>query len=496
MSHAVKLNLRYTIFDRTNGLYLYQRAVPEGAIWLLQRKKITVSLGKTVHEAMARYPEVHAKWQAAIDRAIESVRGEPDDEEFVDRVVVFLNAQAALAGGTLPEIDWTLNWLERDRLWARWQEWNVTRDQTRTGDALAGDNQDVLDRLVEGWKIFRAAFRARVELRAQLAVPLSTSQAPTRDGQIIMSLDEVRVKWEKERKRSVASKNDTKFMVDLFVATCGNLPVHEINASHRMALREVVQELKTRSRGKPRPMKAQSRNKLMRCLAGLGSYAEGVGVTSNPLRFKAFSVTDETVREGFEDSHLKQVFESKAWKVRSPKYRNFILWFFRIGAYTGARIGMIAQLRAEDVFERDGVWVIRFTYDGDEVVDGRQSKTRQIIVVPVADQLIKWGLLDLVEKRRGGQLFPEIKPDSNGQWSGRVSDKVSKVLRGAGLPKEFVGHSWRHTLIERLRGKAEDSIVKMITHPPKSKGSVWARYGRAEIATMQKAVNLLNYMVE
>jgi hypothetical protein len=99
MSAPVKLDLKYTVFDRANGVYLYQRAVPELAAPLLARKKLTISLGKSPHEARTRYLPIHTRWENAIQRAIASVVGEPDEDEFWDRLVEFLNAQAALAGG-------------------------------------------------------------------------------------------------------------------------------------------------------------------------------------------------------------------------------------------------------------------------------------------------------------------------------------------------------------------------------------------------------------
>lgn len=500
MITITKLGLRYTVFDRANWIWLYQREVPKEAIWLLQRKKITVSLGKVASEAMRRYGKVHAKWQDAIDRAVADVEGEPDDDEFVDRLVAFLNAQAALNGGTLPEIDWCLNWSERHTLWKRWQEWNAVRDghivgplaDAWPGNAYTGDNLEVLDRLIEGWKIFKGAFRARVELTAQLPAPLPNANTPTKDGQIVMSLTDVETKWRKEKTPSAANSGDTKRMVKLFVALNGNLPVHEITASHRLKFRDAVQQITDK---KGRSLKAQTQNKLMRTMAALGSFAEGLGViTANPLRAKGFEVTDEIIRESFTDDHLKIIFKSKAWKKRSPTYRKFIFWFFLIGAYTGARIGEIAQLRHEDISQHHGIWVIKFTFDHEE--GGQRNKTRVARLVPVADKLIELGFLKLAQRRKTGQVFPEVKPNKDGQWSANVSPPVSRVIRGSGLPKEFVGHSWRHTLISRLRGKAEDSVVKRITHEGGGKKSVWDRYGDVETAEMKRVVDLLTYKVE
>jgi hypothetical protein len=70
-----KLGLKYTTWDRTNGLYVYQRVVPENAVWLIQIKKINDSLGKTPAEAKAKYIHVHPKWEKRIRDRPASTRG-------------------------------------------------------------------------------------------------------------------------------------------------------------------------------------------------------------------------------------------------------------------------------------------------------------------------------------------------------------------------------------------------------------------------------------
>ena len=127
-----KLGLRYTTWDKTNRLYAYQRFVPERAIWFIQKKKIYVSLGQTEHEARTRYHEVHSRWEAAIQRGLALLAGEPDEDDLNYRIIQFLSASAARDGGVLREIDWELNWLEREAIWKRWQEWNEIHHQKRS----------------------------------------------------------------------------------------------------------------------------------------------------------------------------------------------------------------------------------------------------------------------------------------------------------------------------------------------------------------------------
>jgi integrase len=490
---AVKLEYPFTYWDKTLKRYIYQRPVPADAVWLIQRKKITNSLGKTPRDVHDRHPAIHLKWETSISRAIASLRGEPEQDDYWGRVIKFLSVEAARSGGALPEKDWELNGRERCKLWEAWRAWRTVHSPAEE-DLGSGWNEDHvierLDELVIAYKLVCASQRHRMDLTTQAPAPLTDSMVKTQDGQIVMSLEELRLKWEEERTtRSAASKGDVRNMVKLFTVTNGNLAIHEVTAAHRMAFRDAVQKMTGRWGRAP---KAQTKNKLMRALQGLGSYAVDLNViTINPLTFKPFAETDVVLRRPFMDEDLTRLFKSPAWAGRSKKYRTFIDWYFRIGAYTGARIGEVAQLRSEDVFEHHGVWVIRFTYDDEE---GLQNKTRETRLVPVADQLVRWGFLDFVKSRKG-QLFPVVKPNAAGNWSAYVSPKVNAMIRRAGFGREYVAHSWRHTLITRLRGKAEDSVVQRITHESGS-GSVWSKYGEVEIAEMRKAVNRIAYRVE
>jgi integrase len=483
-----KLGLKYTTWDAKNGVYLYQRILTGHLIDILQKKVVKVSLGSTPHEARARYLAVHTKWEGAIQRALESLRGEPEDDAEVERMVRFMNAEAARDGGTLREIDWELNWGERDTLWDRWAEWNLTQHRIKTGHHLDGDNDMVLDRLVETNKVFRAALKIRVNLSAQLPAPLAHSNMPAETGEIRLSMSQVEERWLNEKKRRATNIGDMKRMVSVFVAVNGNLPMREIAAFHQLAFRDHIQQL---------DIKPQSKNKLLRTISALGGYAHGIGaVTTNPLKFRFFQGGEETARESYEDEDLNKIFRSVVYKKRSQsdrKYANFIKWFFRLAPHTGARIGELAQLRAEDVYQHHGTWCIQLTNDEQT---GQSTKGKKTKLVPVAKGLINLGFLKFVKKVKTGQLFPEVIPSKDGIWSHRVSKEVNDVIRGNGFSKAYVAHGFRHTLKTRLRTAGViDTVSDFITHPGGKKSSIGAKYGKVEVAAMKKAVDALNYKV-
>src|SRR5580698_6331785 len=95
---------------------------------------------------------------------------------------------------SLREIDWSMNWSEREAILKRWQEWHEVHHQKQVEHYLVGDegeDEDPLARLIDGYKLFKAAYRARVNLSALLPAPLADSNVATEDGQTGVSLSEV-----------------------------------------------------------------------------------------------------------------------------------------------------------------------------------------------------------------------------------------------------------------------------------------------------------------
>ena len=96
---------------------------------------------------------------------------------------------------------------------------------TKVADFLGDEAFKDCSMLIVGWEVFRAALRRRVEISAQLPVPLPEAGIATQDGQMVMSLSDLEARWLKEKKKSVASTGDMIRMIKLFVATNGNLPI-------------------------------------------------------------------------------------------------------------------------------------------------------------------------------------------------------------------------------------------------------------------------------
>ncbi|MGK7062713.1 DUF6538 domain-containing protein [Bradyrhizobium sp. 1050_B9_N1_2] len=110
-------------------------------------------------------------------------------------------------------------------------------------------------------------------------------------------------------------------------------------------------------------------------------------------------------KRSFTDEEAKIILRAARFEKDSVK--RWVPW---IGAYTGARLSEICQLRCEDVLKIDEVWCIKFAPEAGSLKTSGSER-----VVPVHPALIDSGLLNYVSKVRSGPLFAELSPDKFGK---------------------------------------------------------------------------------
>jgi integrase len=112
--------------------------------------------------------------------------------------------------------------------------------------------------------------------------------------------------------------------------------------------------------------------------------------------------------------------------------RRWIPW---LAAYSGARLGEIAQLQKADVRQQQSVWMIGFP--------GAYERR----FVPVHPHLIEQGFIAFVEQAADGSLFYDapVARRSVEPWDRVVAD-YGKWIRSLGLtdPNLVPAHAWRH----------------------------------------------------
>jgi integrase len=136
-------------------------------------------------------------------------------------------------------------------------------------------------------------------------------------------------------------------------------------------------------------------------------------------------------------------------------------WLPWVLAYTGARVGEIAQLRKQDVRRVGSHWEIHIDPEAGTV------KTDQARDVPVHPALVQEGFIDFVKSAEAGYLFvrPNAKTgDVLGPLRG-VENRVREFVRGIVTDRKVdPNHGWRHLFITRCRAAGvSPELRRMIT---------------------------------
>jgi integrase len=164
--------------------------------------------------------------------------------------------------------------------------------------------------------------------------------------------------------------------------------------------------------------------------------------------------------------------------------RRWVPW---LCAYTGARVGEMAQLRTDDVLEVEGVWCLRITPEAGRV------KTNEARVVPLHPHLIEQGFLDVVRANAGGPLFYDPsrrRVDSEGnRHVKKVGERLAAWVRddvGITDPNLQPNHGWRHLFKARSYEVVEERMADALQgHAPATTGRA---YGAPPIAAKAEAI--------
>jgi integrase len=167
-------------------------------------------------------------------------------------------------------------------------------------------------------------------------------------------------------------------------------------------------------------------------------------------------------------------------------------WLPWLCAYSGARVGELAQLRKEDVRVQDGVWLLHVTPEAGRV------KTKEARVIPIHGHIIEQGFLAEVESQPPGPLFynPDNRraPDDaeDNRHVKKVGERLAKWVRETvGITDHGIkpNHAWRHlfsTLAEEA-GISERTYNAIQGHAP---ANVGRKYGSTTVKARAEAMAL------
>lgn len=134
----------------------------------------------------------------------------------------------------------------------------------------------------------------------------------------------------------------------------------------------------------------------------------------------------------------------------TPEHRLARRWVPWLCAYTGARVGEMAQLRAEDVRQLEGVWTVRITPEAGGVKSGKFR------IVPLHSHLIEQGFLDVAAKSSGPLFYNPDRgrggKEGNPHYK-KVGERLGTWVRKLGVndPDVQPNHAWRHRFETAMR---------------------------------------------
>ncbi|ANY19654.1 Phage integrase family protein [Tsuneonella dongtanensis] len=135
-------------------------------------------------------------------------------------------------------------------------------------------------------------------------------------------------------------------------------------------------------------------------------------------------------------------------------------WLPWLCAYTGARVGEMAQLRAGDVAQaHDGIWYVTITPEAGTQKGGFARK------VSLHPHLIEQGFVEAIRGRKGPLFYdPSLKKlgsKGNPQHK-KVAQRVADWVRSLGITDRELqpNHGWRHRFITIARDIGMDPDVR------------------------------------
>ncbi|SDO92132.1 Integrase [Aureimonas jatrophae] len=167
--------------------------------------------------------------------------------------------------------------------------------------------------------------------------------------------------------------------------------------------------------------------------------------------------------------------------TRTSAAKRWVPW---LCAFTGARVGEIAQLRAEDVRIEGADWIIRITPDAGTV---KTNQAREVVLHP---QLVEMGFPTFAQRAARGHLF--LTPGNDGDVLGPLTglkNRLTEFVRSiVPDPRVQPNHGWRHRFSTMCRdAEINERVYNAIQgHAVKS---VADQYGDVTLKAISAAIH-------
>jgi integrase len=175
-------------------------------------------------------------------------------------------------------------------------------------------------------------------------------------------------------------------------------------------------------------------------------------------------------KRSFTDDEAKIILRA-ALGEKDP-VRRWVPW---LGAYSGARVSELCQLRAEDIIKLDGVWCMKLDPEAGSLKTSGSER-----VIPIHPALIDQGFLKFAATIKAGPLFAALSPDKFGKRGGNGTKMIGRFVRQLGLKDTRLSpsHSWRHRIktLGRKHGLAPDILNAITGHAAESDGDSYGEF--------------------
>nr|WP_244601369.1 MULTISPECIES: site-specific integrase [Rhodopseudomonas] len=193
-----------------------------------------------------------------------------------------------------------------------------------------------------------------------------------------------------------------------------------------------------------------------------------VGIVSTRTRESRRTERPDEGRLAFTSDQISAYFR---YIVRTRSRATEDYWLPILALYTGARLNELCQIEPRRIVMHNRRWHIDLltVYDRDEIeraVKGLKPKDKAVArlklktasarrQIPIHDDLISAGFIDLVEERREHpkfvRLFPRLRTDRYGYYSSAVGKRLNRDLQRAGAKTAATSfYSLRHNFSAAL----------------------------------------------
>lgn len=196
----------------------------------------------------------------------------------------------------------------------------------------------------------------------------------------------------------------------------------------------------------------------------------------------------QTRRKSLSDDEARTILAAASGKHPaglSPSHARARRWVPWVCAYTGARVNEVTQLRAKDIRQVDGVWVIHIL----------QTKTGKARMVPLHSHLIEQGFTALAKEGDETPLFYDPKAERKGSdihpLHKQMGTKLANWVRGLGVTEVLSpNHGWRHRFKTKARKVGMDAEARdaIQGHAPRTEA---ANYGEWDMEALRAEVEKL-----